>query len=57
MTVPPVPESMDIGFVEGGTPANGAELHPGQNNQPYLRPAHLRQNIQPPLRFGEYVTH
>ena len=57
VTVPPVPESVDISFVEGGTPANGAELHPGQNNQPYPRPAHLRQNIQPPLRFGEYVTH
>ena len=57
VTVPPAPESVDISFVEDGTPANGAELHPGQNNQPYPRPDHLRQNIQPPLRFGEYVTH
>jgi len=57
VTVSPVPESMDINFAEGDNPAHQVEMNPGQDIQQYNRPAHLRQNIQPPLRFGEYVTH
>jgi len=57
ITVSPVPESMDINFAEGDNPAHQVEMNPGQDIQQYNRPAHLRQNIQPPLRFGEYVTH
>ena len=53
----PVPESMDISFAEGGAPTNRVELNPRQDNQRPPRPGHLRQNIQPPLRFGDFVTH
>ena len=57
VTVSLVPESMDINFAEGDTPGHWVEINPGQDNQQYTRPARLRQKIQPPLRFGEYVTH
>ena len=57
VTVFPVPESMGINFAEGNTPAHQVEMNPWQDIQQYNRPARLRQNIQPPLRFGEYVTH
>ena len=52
-----MPESMDINIAEGDTPAHRVEMNPEQDNRQYTCPAHLRQNIQPPLRFGEYVTH
>ena len=44
----PVPDSSDITFVEEPAAPRG---------QQFRRPARLRQNINPPLRFGEYVTH
>ena len=51
------PAPMDIRFAEGGATTNRMELNPRQNNQQLPRPARLRQNIQPPLRFGDFVTH
>ena len=56
-TVSPVPESMDINFAEGDTPAHRVQMNPGQDNQQYTRPAQLREDIQPLLKFGEYVSH
>ena len=47
----PVPEYMDTNFAEGDTPAHQLEINPGQDIQLYNRPARLRQNIQPLLRF------
>ena len=29
----------------------------GQLQGQFTRPAHLRQNIRPPLRYGEFFTH
>ena len=55
--VAPAPESMDMSFAEGGAPTNRVELNPRQNNQQLPRPARLRQNIQPLLRLGDFVTH
>ena len=54
VTVSPVPESMDISFAKGDAPV---EMNSGQDKQQYTCSGRLRQNIQPPLRFGEYVTH
>ena len=53
----PVPESLDINFVEGGAFPQGEEEGPRQNDHHNQRPARLRQNINPPLRFGDFVTH
>ena len=44
----PVLVSSDITFIEEPTAPRGQQL---------LRPVRLRQNINPPLRFGEYVIH
>ena len=57
VTFSPVPESMDISFAEGGAPTDRVELNPRQDIQRPPRPGRLRQNIQPPLRFGDFVTH
>ena len=57
VTVSQVPESMDISFAEGDTPAYRVEMNPGQGSHQYTRPDRLRQNIQPPLWFGKYAIH
>ena len=50
----PTPEDMAMHLVPGGpTPQGGIN---GQNHPPVVRPAHLRQNIQPPLQNGQFVT-
>eukprot|EP00794_Sanderia_malayensis_P006406 gene6406-biopygen4734 len=49
-------DEINISFENRGDPGREQrEQH--LNRQPVRRPAHLRQNIRPPLRFGEYVTH
>jgi len=52
----PVPENPDINIVVGGppTPQGGALEQP---QVPHCRPFRLRQNIHPPLRFGDFVSH
>ena len=57
VTVSTVPESMDISYAEDGAPTNRGKWNPEQNNQQHPLPTRLRQNIQHPLRFGEYVIH
>ena len=49
----PVPESMDVTFGEGPS-ATGEGTH---HQQQRLRPTGLRQNIGPPLRYGDIVTY
>ena len=53
----PVPMSMDISFAEGGAPTDRVELNPRQDIQRPPRTGRLRQNTQPPLRFGDFKTH
>jgi len=51
----PAPEDTAIHLLPGEpTPHGGINC---QNQHPASRPAHLRQNIQPPLRYGEFVVH
>ena len=56
----PVREAEEVHFSPGNLERQRDCLQEGQQNldlQPLQRPVHLRQNINPPLRFGEYVTH
>ena len=50
----PVPESMDITFGQGPSATGEEGTH---RRQQRLRPARLRQNIGPTLRYGDIVTH
>lgn len=53
----PVRETGDLSLVLENS---GGQVAGGQQHVDQLRlnrPAHLRQTIRPPLRFGEYVTH
>ena len=53
----PVPENGEINVSPGNLGLQGIQREQ-QNDLPALnRPAYLRQNIRPPLRFGEYITH
>ena len=51
----PVPEIWDINIIHGDlvAPQEGKIMDVQQRG----RPARLRQNVRPPLRFGEYVIH
>ena len=52
----PTPEAMDINIVPVEvTPQQVGGI--GEDRGRYHRSALLRQNIQPPLRFGKFVTH
>ena len=51
----PAPEDTAMHLVPGGPTPQGAIND--QNHHPASRPAHLGKNIQPPLRYGEFVTH
>ena len=64
----PAPEPMDINILTGGpvTPGEGDILQGGpiahgEENRDRIRahhrPVRLRQTINPPLRFGDFVTH
>ena len=56
----PVKESGEVEFVPGGIGSEreniGVQLE-NEGLQPFQRPAHLRQVVRPPLRFGDFVTH
>jgi len=52
----PVPKNLDINIVVGGPPTpQGRALQ--QPQVPHCHPLRLRQNIHPPLRFGDFVSH
>lgn len=51
----PAPEPMDINILQGGPIAHGVENH--DQIREHHRPVRLRQTINPPLRFGDFVTH
>ena len=56
----PVRETAEIDLMQGDLGIhreNFGDGGQGPDFQPFQRPAHLRQNIRPPLRFGEYVSH
>ena len=53
----PVPETGEISVATGNLGDQGVPREQQQDLQTLSRPAHLRQNIRPPLRFGEYITH
>ena len=52
----PVPGTGNITFVQRET---GPQQEEGadQNQPSNRRPAHLKQNVHPPLRFGSFITH
>ena len=52
--VPPTPESGDLEVVEPLFEAQnvGCEGIRGTSSVPRVRPARLRQNVQPPKRYG-----
>ena len=52
----PVPENPDINIVVEGPPAPQGRARE-QPEIPHCRPLRLRQNIHPPLRFGDFVSH
>jgi len=56
----PVPETGEIEIVAGpplGDGNPGCANHEAQNPQRFVRPPNLRQNIRPPMRYGDLVSH
>ena len=54
-----VPESAETQILVGDSIIPGENILEGRGNEqpPRVRTARLRQNVNPPLRFGEVVTH
>ena len=52
----PIPESWDTAILFDNSPTHtDGEIEAPQADR--ARPARLRQNIYPPLRFGDFVAH
>ena len=56
----PVKESGEAEFLPGVVELDGGNMGAQEENEDLnllRRPAHLRQDVRPPLRFGDFVTH
>ena len=56
----PVPKAGEVEIVYGPTGGDeipGCTSHEVHNLQRFARPPKLRQNIRPPMRYGDFVSH